>query len=65
MRSLVEKLLKYNKPIIATDLQNWNAIELIVKSGIRFVASDTLSASDEMILPISQKNLNKIKAMAS
>ena len=65
MRSLVEKLLKYNKPIIATDLQNWNAIELIVKSGIRFIASDTLSASDEMILPISQKNLNKIKAMAS
>ncbi len=65
MRSLVEKLLKYNKPIIATDLQNWNAIELIIKSGIKFVASESLSPSDEMILPISQKNLNKIKAMAS
>ena len=65
MRSLVEKLLKYNKPIIATDLQNWNAIELIIKSGIKFVASETISPSDEMILPISQKNLNKIKPMAS
>jgi EAL domain-containing protein (putative c-di-GMP-specific phosphodiesterase class I) len=65
MRSLVEKLLKYNKPIIATDLQNWNAVELVIKSGIHFIASDTISASDEMILPISQKNLNKIKAMAS
>jgi EAL domain-containing protein (putative c-di-GMP-specific phosphodiesterase class I) len=65
MRSLVEKLLKYNKPIIATDLQNWNAIELIIKSGIHYVASETISASDEMILPVSQKSLNKIKAMAS
>lgn len=65
MRSSVEKLLKYNKPIIATDLQNWNAIELVIKSGIHFVASDTISPSDEMILPISQKNLNKIKTMAS
>ncbi len=65
MRSLVEKLLKYNKPIIATDLQNWNAVELVIKSGIHYVASETISPSDEMILPISQKNLNKIKAMAS
>ncbi|MFA5442896.1 MAG: hypothetical protein WC286_03350 [Bacilli bacterium] len=65
MRSLVEKLLKYNKPIIATDLQNWNAVELVIKSGIHYVASEAISPSDEMILPISQKNLNKIKAMAS
>lgn len=65
MRSLVEKLLKYNKPIIATDLQNWNAIELVIKSGIKYIASETISPSDEMILPISQKNLNKIKTMAS
>ena len=65
MRSLIEKLLKYNKPIIATDLQNWNAVELVIKSGIHYVASETISPSDEMILPISQKNLNKIKAMAS
>ncbi|MFA5481204.1 MAG: hypothetical protein WC282_02320, partial [Bacilli bacterium] len=65
MRSLVEKLLKYNRPIIASELQNWNAIELVVKSGIHYLSSETISPNDEMILPISQKNLNKIKAMNS
>jgi len=65
MRSLVEKLLKYNKPIIASELQNWSSIELVIKSGIRFVSSEIISPNDEMVLPISQKNLNKIKTMAS
>lgn len=61
MRSLIEKLLKYKKQIIATDLDSWNAIELVIQSGIRFIASDVISPKDEMILPIAQKVLAKIK----
>jgi hypothetical protein len=30
LHALVEKLLHYNKPIIANSLMSWNALELVV-----------------------------------
>lgn len=62
--SLIESLLKYNKPIIATDLENWEAVELIIKSGINFISGDALVASSDMIIPLEKKKAKKITDMA-
>ena len=63
IHTLIEQLLKYGKPIIATDLDGWQAIELIIKSGITIVSSDTISPSNDMLLPIDKKKMEKLIAM--
>ena len=63
IHTLIEQLLKYNKPIIATDLDGWQAIELIIKSGITIVSSDMISPSNDMLLPIDKKKMEKLIAM--
>ena len=62
--SLIESLLKYNKPIIATDLESWQAVELIIKSGIKFISSEVIAASNDMLLPIEKKKMEKVISMA-
>ncbi|MCQ2815088.1 MAG: hypothetical protein MJ227_02210 [Bacilli bacterium] len=64
IHALIEKLLKYKKPIIATDLDGWAAIELIVKSGINLISSEAIAPSNDMLLPIEKKKMVKIAAMA-
>ena len=63
IHTLIEQLLKYNKPIIATDLDGWQAIELIIKSGITIVSSDMISPSNDMLLPIDKKKMEKLITM--
>lgn len=63
IHSLIESLLKYHKPIIATDLESWQAIELIIKSGVDIVSSEIVSASNDMLLPIEKKKIDKLTAM--
>ena len=63
IHTLIEQLLKYNKPIIATDLDGWQAIELIIKSGITIVSSDSVSPSNDMLLPVDKKKLEKLIMM--
>ena len=61
LHALVERLLKYKKPIIATDVEGWASIELIVSSGMRFVSSETFAPYDLMMNPPSPKSLKRIK----
>ncbi len=63
IHSLIESLLKYHRPIIATDLEGWQAIELIIKSGVDIVSSETISSSNDMLLPIEKKKMDKLIAM--
>lgn len=60
IHSLIESLLKYNRPIIATDLEGWQAIELIIKSGVSIVSSETISSSNDMLLPLEKKKVEKL-----
>lgn len=60
IHSLIESLLKYNRPIIATDLEGWQAIELIIKSGVSIVSSETISSSNDMLLPLDKKKVEKL-----
>jgi len=63
LHALVEKLLKYKKPIIAANLMSWNAIELVVGSGINFISSDIFAPYDTMFRPIITKSVDRIKMM--
>ena len=62
--ALIESLLKYNKPIVATDLESWQAVELIIESGISLVSSEVIAPSNDMLLPLEKKKMEKVSAMA-
>ncbi len=62
--ALIESLLKYNRPIIATDLEGWQAVELILKSGISYISSDVVAPSNDMLLPVEKKKMEKVVQMA-
>ncbi len=65
IHTLVEQLLKYKKPIIATDMEGWQSIELIVNSGITLLSSETIAPSNAMIRPLDKKIVEKLKSIAS
>lgn len=65
IHTLIEQLLKYKKPIIATDLEGWQAVELIIKSGITMVSGETISPSNDMLLPIEKKKMEKLNTMSN
>ena len=61
LHSMVEKLLKYQKPIIATDIEGWGSIELLIRSGIKLISSESFAPFDKMILPPPPKSIKRIK----
>ncbi|MDY2913120.1 MAG: hypothetical protein SOV58_00595 [Candidatus Enteromonas sp.] len=63
LHSLVEKLLKYKHPIIASDIEGWDAIEIIVRSKVNFISSDAFAPYDPMLMPPAVKSIRKIKEM--
>jgi hypothetical protein len=63
LHALVEKLLKYGKPIIASSLMSWNAIELVVRSGISFLSSDAFAPYETMFRPLNDKNVERVLSM--
>lgn len=60
LHALVEKLLKYKKPIIGSNLSNWNALELVVGSGIEYISSDVFAPYSASLMPVNEKNENRI-----
>lgn len=60
-RGLVERLLKYHRPIIAVDVPSWDSVELIDKLGINYISSDVVSMKSENVLPIPTKSVIRIK----
>lgn len=65
IHTLVEQLLKYKKPIIATDIEGWQAIELIVNSGIAYLSSEVISPSSSMLLSLDKKKIDKLVTMSN
>lgn len=62
-RIIVEKLLKYNRPIILNHVENWAAVELLVRSGIEYIISDAIVPTNGQLLEINRKTVIKIKKM--
>ena len=63
IHTLIEQLLKYHKPIIASDLEGWASIELIIKSGITLISSEATASSNDMLLPVDKKKMDKLGEM--
>lgn len=63
LHALVEKLLKYKKIIVGSNLADWNAIELVVGSGIDYVASDQFGPYQNGFVPLKEKDEIRLKEM--
>ena len=63
LHALVEKLLKYDKPIIATDIEGWASIELLVRSGLNLISAESFAPYDQMILPLPAKSVRRVTDM--
>ena len=57
---MVEKLLKYHKPIIANDIEGWASLELLVRSGLDFISAECFAPYSEMILPVAPKAIKRV-----
>lgn len=62
-QALIEKLLRYNRPILAIDIPTWSLVEYVIKLGIDIVSSDAIAPGDENILPLNKKSITKLKNM--
>lgn len=62
-QALIEKLLRYNKPIIAIDIPSWSLVEYVVKLGVEIVSSEAIAPRDENVLPINKKSIVRLKNM--
>ncbi len=60
---LVEGLLKYKKPIIATNLTTWNIVEMVVRSGVDYISSDMVAPYEKMMKPLPSKSVTKLQFM--
>lgn len=63
LHSIVEKLLKYKRPIIASDIEGWDAVEIIVRSNVNFISSDAFAPYEPMLNPPANKSIKRIKDM--
>jgi len=62
-RVICEKLLKYHRPIILSNVEGWTMVELLVRSGIEYIASGTIAPVSEILSIPSMKNIEKIRKM--
>ena len=63
IHSLLEKFLKYKKPLILINCPSWNSIELLAKSGITYFSSDVITPKSPMLLPLDKKATKKLLNM--
>ena len=60
IHSLLEKFVKYRKPLVVINCPSWTAIELLIRSGITYFSSDAISPKSPMLLPIDKKMIKKL-----
>ena len=59
-QGLIEKLLHYEKPIVALDIQSWDIVELVYRLGVPNICSDAIATPAENILPLQKKITTKL-----
>lgn len=63
VRTIIEKLLKYGKPIILANIDTWSTIELFIRSGVEYVASSVITPISDKLLEPAGKTKAKIRRM--
>ena len=64
-QGLIEKLLHYETPIIALDIQSWDIVELVYRLGVSNICSDAIAQPAENIMPLQRKIITKIRNLKS
>ena len=64
-QGLIEKLLHYEKPIVALDIQSWDIVELVYRLGVVYICSDAIAQPAENIMPIQRKIIAKLHNLKS
>lgn len=64
-QGLIEKLLHYQKPIVATNVPSWDLVELVYKLGVSIICSDAIALPERNIMPLSRKIITKINNLKS
>ena len=64
-QGLIEKLLHYEKPIVALDIQSWDIVELVYRLGVPNICSDAIALPAENILPLQKKIITKLGNLKS
>ena len=63
IRTIIEKLMKYGKPIILANVDAWSTIELFIRSGVEYVASSAITPISTDLLDVPTKIKSRIKRM--
>ena len=63
LHALVERLIKFKKPIIASDLKNWDSIELVVSSGIDYISCNIFAPFSREIVKKKKKHATRVLEM--
>ena len=63
IRTIIEKLMKYSKPIILANVDTWSTIELFIRSGVEYVASSAITPISDKLLEPASKTKAKIRRM--
>ena len=64
-QGLIEKLLHYETPIVALDIQSWDIVELVYRLGVPNICSDAIAMPAENILPLQKKTIAKLGNLKS
>lgn len=59
---LMEKLLRYKKPLLATQVNNWLNIELLTRLGVDLISGSDLMPPEAKIRPLDKKKLSRLNS---
>lgn len=65
IHSLLEKFVKFNKPIICLNVNSWSLIEMLIKSGICYFSGDIICPNNTLLLPLDKKVNKKLLYMVN
>ncbi|MCQ2794047.1 MAG: hypothetical protein MJ207_01585 [Bacilli bacterium] len=62
-RAIVEKLLRYEKPIIVSQADSWSLAEIVIRSGISYLAGEAVAPVSQTLVVPTTKNMLKMRKM--
>lgn len=62
-RAIVEKLLRYNKPIIVTQIDSLTLAEIVIRSGMSCLAGEAVAPVSQTLVVPTTKNVLKMRKM--
>jgi hypothetical protein len=64
LHALLTKFVKFQKPIVCVNVNNWSLLELLSKSGVRYFGGDVISQYSSMLLPLDKRVIKKLSNLS-